>query len=357
MAPADDAAPPAVAEEEMDEASRISYLRQRGVEIEFPEDRVAASKAKAEAKDAASAGSAAPAAKVETFSFTYVPADVNEPVKVLTAEVGTCDVLKDLLAPTFASDENMDADTVSRETAGRLKNMMISANAGGGHIKAPSAEEVQRQAAGGVTEAYPLSRYPSSGEGQCVRMYIDEVGALRGRPRNKRAEDLATGAGLTGLSIHGDAYIGRCRRSHAAGERNMDFGREELSASSAWAQEARAEHTRQAVEEGHGSDEHLAKGDEGAFAWTQTDVDLEVRLRSAVPEGSNAKKRIGVSYGKGDKVIVKVDGNNVLELAPLFAKVVPDDCSWSIDKDDIVLTLTKAEERAWTELLLPGGAK
>ena len=34
-----------------------------------------------------------------------------------------------------------------------------------------------------------------------------QVGALRGRPRNGRAEALAAAAGLAGLAIHGDACV------------------------------------------------------------------------------------------------------------------------------------------------------
>ena len=45
-----------------------------------------------------------------------------------------------------------------------------------------------------------------------VKLYIDEIGALRGRERNPRAEALAAAAGLSGLSIHGDAFVGRLVR-------------------------------------------------------------------------------------------------------------------------------------------------
>mmetsp|Transcript_66715 Transcript_66715/g.139273 ORF Transcript_66715/g.139273 Transcript_66715/m.139273 type:complete len:346 (-) Transcript_66715:23-1060(-) len=337
-------------EKNMDEKERIAYLRERGVEISLPEER--AKEAEEAAKAASAASETEGGATGSTFSFVHIPADINQPVSVLEAKAAPSgDVLKTLLAPAFDSNESMDAETVARETAGRLKNMLVSGNLGAaGEVKAPSAEEVQKQAQGGVCEAYPLSR--PNNKSESIHAYIDEVGALRGRPRNKRLEDLARSAGLADLPFHGDGYIGRVSRAGGV-ERNVNFTLEELSSSSPWVQEAAATHRQVAAEQGHGSDEHLASGDAGTYAWNQTDEEVEVKFRSAVPDGANAKKRIGVSYGRGDKLCLKVDGNIVVELSPLFAKVVPDDCTWSLDGSDIVVTMTKADSRAWVELLLP----
>ena len=38
----------------------------------------------------------------------------------------------------------------------------------------------------------------------------------------------------------------------------------------------------------------------------------------------------------------------------LFDRVTPDECSWSLDNGDVVVTLEKADPRAWTDLALPG---
>ena len=44
----------------------------------------------------------------------------------------------------------------------------------------------------------------------------------------------------------------------------------------------------------------------------------------------------------------------LLGLVPLFARVTPDECSWTLDKGEVVVSLEKGEARPWTELVLPG---
>jgi len=340
----------AATEETLDEATRIAYLRERGVEISLPEERAAeAAKLAAEAAEGTSKGEGR-----RKFEYVFVPADGGRQVEKRTAEASQSDVLPTLLSPHFASTAAMDSETVARESALNMKNMLVSGNAAG-ELKAPSAEEMQRQAEGGVAEAYPLAQYASGGCGTAVRLYIDAVGAMRGRPRNKRAEDLAEAAGLSGLSIHGDAYVGRCTRAPGGPELNQDFPLADLSPSSPWVLEARATHMRAAAEAGHRSDEHLASGGDGeGYSWTQTEDDVEVRITTGAPEGRGAAKRVAVAYGRGDKLTVKVDGAVVFEVAKLFARVTPDDCNWTLDQGAIVVTLAKNEPKPWTELRLPG---
>lgn len=43
----------------------------------------------------------------------------------------------------------------------------------------------------------------------------------------------------------------------------------------------------------------------------------------------------------------------LLFLSPLFARVTPDDCAWTLDSGEVVVTLEKAEAKPWSELILP----
>ena len=38
--------------------------------------------------------------------------------------------------------------------------------------------------------------------------------------------------------------------------------------------------------------------------------------------------------------------------APLFARVTPDECTWTVDSGAIVVTMQKAEPRPWASLAL-----
>lgn len=73
-------------------------------------------------------------------------------------------------------------------------------------------------------------------------------------------------------------------------------------------------------------------------------------------EKRGSAARVKVGYGsKGDAVAVQVDQSERLRLGPLFARVDPDGCAWTLDKGDIIISMEKAEARSWPQLCLSGG--
>ena len=223
---------------------------------------------------------------------------------------------------------------------------------------AVAAASVQKQAAGGACEVWPLARADEDNDWRAVSLYIDEIGALRPRPRNPRAEALAAACGLSGISIHGDAYVGRKVRGLAGGEVNDPFKLGELDHESKWVLGARRSHQAQAEALDYKDDAHLASGgnaETDGYTWTQGDDDVEVRVSRGIPEGNPklAKKRILVGYGKGASLFVRVDGKEVLGVAKLFDRVAPDECSWTLDAGVLVISMEKIERRPWVSLELP----
>ena len=127
---------------------------------------------------------------------------------------------------------------MERETTDRLSKMLSQQS-----VEAPSFDTLQALASEeGHVEAYPLARDSSSG--RHVSLYIDGIGALRERPRNARAEKLCAACGLHGLSIRGDAYVGRTQAG-PQGLRNVDFYESELDPSSDWCVESLRSHHAQ----------------------------------------------------------------------------------------------------------------
>ena len=337
---------PLVVGDKFDAEEALKYLRANGVEVETVEDRAAKKTAAAQpvADDA------------EPFSFVFIPADSTKPPTSETGRfvLGNGDVLPTLLAPRFDDNAVLDEDVVARETANHLKGMMLGGTGDKQNMKAPSSSSIQHVAQGGSCEAWPLCRGNEANNFRAVQLYIDEIGALRMRPRNARAEALAQACGLAGVAIHGDAYVGRCARDPArGGERNETFGLDELSPDAEWQVVARRAHQEQAAQQGFKDDEHLASGgDEESlgYSWTQTEDDVEVRVTKGIPKEKGGKKRIKVLYGKGDSLVVKVDGEEVCNVTPLFDKVTPDECSWSLDGGTLVISMEKAEGKAWADL-------
>ena len=326
-------------EAELTPEERLSFLQERGVEVDLTRG---------------AHGGKVPAATGPPFSYVHIPQEGKQPVRAFQARSGDQDVLRALLAPHFANDKAMDEKVVQRESLARLKGMLVGGGgAGGAGLVAPSAATLSTLAASGACEAYPLCMGKPE-NGFCdVKLYIDEVGALRGLGRSARAETLAAAAGLTGLSIHGDAFVGRCERG-----KNTNFSLEEMSPASDWCAAARAAHQAAAAERGHGGAQHLATGGDeaGTYTWSQTEDEVEVRVRGA-PSGKGAAKRVRVEYGNGESLIVAVDGDAsapLVHLTPLFARVDTGGCTWTLDGEFVVVSMEKAETRPWAAVTLRG---
>ena len=306
------------------------------------------------------------------FTFLRLPADCNLPIESQTAfDLGGGDVLPVLLAPLFKGrDFVLDKDTVARETAARLKEIKMmqgsteeEANSCG-PTSLPSTKELERQARNGVCEAWPLVNATKENDWCAVKLYIDEVGALRKRPRNARAEALAAAVGQPDVTIHGDAFVGRIKYvgKYNVDEMNVSFDIEELSHTSKWAlQGAQAHEARKDLD----AQKAMKKGEKtlvlasgsdpkGRYEWSQGSDDVEVRVLKGIPVGPTAKKRIHVSYGRGESLKVAVDGATVLSIEKLFDRISPDECSWCLDGSSLVVTMEKVETRPWVELHLPG---
>lgn len=318
----------------------IAYLRERGVEIVLPGEH--------RATPAALPGA-------PKYDFVFISADEHVAVAAERAEATEGDGLKALLAPRFVAAAAIDEDTLKRESAHQASKMLVAGKDAATLTKeTATVAQMQRTAVGGMCEAYPLCMGNEENGWSSVRLYIDEVGALRARPRNTRAEDLASAAGIVGLSIHGDAYVGRCVRFDG-GERNQSFGVGELAHDSEWIVAARRANHRLAEQRSH-AQEDFASGDQGTFYWTQTDDDVEVRVRAA-PTGRGAAKRVSVSYGSGEALAVSFDKQAALAIPKLFARVTPDECTWTLDNGELVVSLEKVDRRVWASLSLAGDGK
>ena len=308
--------------------ARLAYLRERGVEVETSEDR----QQKKEVVPLRGAGE---------FVYWKLPHKTTENVARLHGPVSKGDTLLTLLKPVFADTTVMDRRAVERETTDRLSKMMSQQS-----VEAPSFDTLQSLASEeGHVEAYPLARDQSSG--RHVSLYIDGIGALRERPRNARAEKLCAACGWHGLSIKGDAYVGRAQ-SGPQGLRNVDFYESELDPSSDWCVASLRSHHAQSqamrpVDVKSGSGEN--------YKWSQTDDEVEIIV--TCPETDKPlKARVKVSYGRGDALTVTCDGVQLIHWSPLFAPIDPTGCSWTIDGSTIVVTLEKREEREWHTLWL-----
>ena len=149
--------------------ARIAYLRERGVEIEFPEDR-------AKVAPAITASLAA-AANTRKVSIVKIPCDSKEPMTEVMVPVSDTsnvhgDQLLDILRIYFRSKSYESQEIVSEL---QKKSPTMFGNTVGDQPVTVSQETLRNITEQGNVEAFSLTR-PTEASGYCgVSLYLDEV--------------------------------------------------------------------------------------------------------------------------------------------------------------------------------------
>ena len=99
-------------------------------------------------------------------------------------------------------------------------------------------------------------------------------------------------------------------------------------------------------------DGEMPKGEGDGYRWSQTDDEVEV----VVDAGEGTKAKDVWAMFRPDHVKVVVNGETKFEVGGdkppgLFRKVRPDDCTWTIEKGKVVVTLQKTDEQLWHDLV------
>ena len=208
-------------EDETDQKERIQYLRERGIEIEFPEDR----------------RNKGPSPKVKSFdekfqkiiSIVRIPVNTNESYEemnvIVDKEPSDRDSLPEVLKDNFT--KNVDDSLI--------KTLMKDMGAGAGISK----ETLLRLALEGQAEAFSIARPCDANKWTAVNFYVDELGQSKRLELNTRASSLANFCGFRSVPILGDVYVGRYelvpKGSGGQGYNTLDFKMNELDSSAPWA--------------------------------------------------------------------------------------------------------------------------
>jgi len=313
-----------------------------------------------------------------------IPCDANEAfeeVKLKVAIERHGDVFPDLGKPFFVGggliDVNMAQDAAMKQLGAEFAQK--SSNLG---------VALQKETAMGSTETFALVRPSEKNGRRGVYIYLDEVGLLKGKPRNDRASSLASSAGFSSVSFHGDVFVGAVK-TEPQPMRSVDFYLHEMDSSAKWLKLAPMENAEyslsmkelenamntkngagmQRINMGGGTndidgDGQMPSGDGEGYRWEQTEDEVEISVY--VPENVTAKE-IKVGFN-ADSICVKNKQTNaeIIKIENLFKKIRPDECTWTIGKtqtstrtldDDtgyvkcVVLSLAKITEgESWPDL-------
>ena len=351
---------PATEDEELNTPEeKEAWLRAHGVEIESAEDR----RKKAEAAAAVTRPLEHVEGVTRRVKYVRIPADDSEPfeqLEIILARDAAGDQLPDILRPRFIGGGAIN-EKMAREQAIRQL---------GENGAALTGAALENASAQGSTETFALVRPSPTNGNTGVYLYLDEVGMLKGLAPNARADGLARDCGFDGVQFYGDMFVGRVQ-AEPSPMRNVDFAVADISVGSEWLRAAASENYRynQSMSElqaamkdkggmttigfGEGSgDGEMPKGEGDGYRWSQTDDEVEV----VVDAGEGTKAKDVWAMFRPDHVKVVVNGETKFEVGGdkppgLFRKVRPDDCTWTIEKGKVVVTLQKTDEQLWHDLV------
>ena len=190
---------------------------------------------------------------------------------------------------------------------------------------------------------------------------------LKSLPSNARADELAKACGFDGVRFYGDMFVGAVQ-SEPSPMHNVDFHVRDLDSSADWLRSAQSENfahdqsmkqLQDAMREKGGMVGSLGgDGDGGApsgegegYVWTQTDDEVEVVVN--VPAGTKAKD-VHVTFKPRSLTVglkgASPDAKPLVSLTKTFRATRPDESTWTMDGERVIVTVAKMDEQVWHEL-------
>lgn len=369
---------------QMTAQEREDWLRDRGVVVETPSDR-----RRVESILTGDAAEGRPMSIVEQIKdlslasgsdsgdegvkFVYIPHDTSRdmvtltlPKRLVEALGPAGDIIPTYVKSFFADGRSID-EALFKEQASKQNLMGAGDLSKLGGTANPSvnltSNALTMATAGGSVETFPLVRPSSTNQNEGVYIYLDEVGLLKHLPNNNRATKLASQCGYNPApNFYGDVFVGRVTTKNFM--HNIDIKTEDIMDTkrewmvrapqeNLWWQQAMNEATGkkgqtqpgQAGTDGVAVEVDSSKSSNGcSYSWLQNEEEVEITVPlSKKLEGKKVvKSLIKVSFLQ-QKIHVKYDSESILELK-LYSKLDVDGCTWTLDKENLVVTGEKASE-------------
>ena len=399
-------------DDDMSSSEREQWLRDRGVQIESSADRKKAEVALSgvnrplsvmEQVQRLSLSDARGENDVVTegVKFVYLPYDTSKPIKTVCLPSGLVDALGPAgdIIPTYVKsyfadgrsiDEKIFKDQVTKQNliGGDVEKFAAHvakeklATVSEGESTATAKEEKEEKAthlsssalmnatAGGSVETFPLVRPSTTNKNEGVYIYLDEVGMLKHLPLNTRASQLAQQCGYhPAPNFFGDVFVGRVSSKPMLHNIDIESG-DIMDTTNEWMVRAPHENVlwQKALNEATGRSGELqpnhagtegvavkSTGDDGcSYSWLQNEEEIEL----TVPLNNSGDEKVDKSLIKVAfqplKVLVKYKNECKVEIQ-LYSKIDVDGCTWTIDKNNLVVTCEKARSaEIWPRLELSG---
>jgi hypothetical protein len=240
------------------------WLKDRGVFIEFPEDRYKSKENNDNEED------------TKGVVVVKIPCNDNEPCVesiILTKENCGMDQLLIKLKGRFADNSTIDYELLKKTAKMQLGSENVNID----------NKTLQQLACEGSVELFALS-HPCEDNNYCgVNLYLDEAGQLKGLQRNNRAIQIAQLCGYDNVPLVGDMYVGRVRQFPNNPIQNENFRLPDLDSDAVWLRGIKSQNYDYAMKSNKVSMDGnlnessvLADGESLNYNWKETSSTVEV---------------------------------------------------------------------------------
>lgn len=185
---------------------------------------------------------------------------------------------------------------------------------------------------------------------------------------NHRAQALARSCGFEGVSLVGDVFVGRSRMFPKEGIKVESFRVNDLASDAVWMRDLIRQNYDYAVKTNmvgmHGESGSGAKAGEGAveagsnsasasaYKWSETKTELVICLfHPPSPLPPITSRTVSVSFQSRGLIVTTKDGSSsLLAIANFKGAIRPSECTWTVNKEGLEITMEKVEEKLWTSL-------
>ncbi|KAL7567013.1 hypothetical protein ACA910_019938 [Epithemia clementina (nom. ined.)] len=344
--------------DEMTPDERLTWLRQRGVQVVTSEERRASQVAGALREAESLSTTTTTASSSSPFSYVLVPADSSKPLVEVHAtqqpDWKGGDFLLEYLKPSFRSGgQEVDLSMLNQQAA---QTLAASSNNG---LSSVSDTALRKVAQEGNVESFSLVHATPSNDFTGVNVYLDEIGILKRLPLNTRMMDMAKRAGFDPApQFYGDVFLGRVQKQGSRIQNTSFCLGEDTDVNHApWLQSATRVNLEYQSEinrlSGRDYMQPAMDGADGkakqedSFYWTQTEEELEISV--PLPNCSSPKD-VQVKF-LPQSLTVTFQGEIKVAL-PLFQPVDVDGCTWTIDRSSndtatLHVTMEKGDAAMW----------
>ena len=296
----------------------------------------------------------------ETLTYVVIPADSSQPLQECSVTTKPHpEALLEHIKPMFASgSDQVDVSLLQQQSNGAATNLFASST--GDALPQVSHDVLQQVAKEAHVETFTLVHPTLSNQKTSVVMYLDEVGMLKRLPLNKRASDYAARAGYNPPpQFYGTVILSRFQYSTSrvdgtAVKHVLNFTMDDASPHATWLMQAAQDNLQhqQQFNQATGAklEQAAIQGTDGTVAveqdytWTQTEEELELRIVSDEPV---TKKDVKIQFAPQ---MLQVHKPKVVSIA-LFERVDVESCTWTIDKNELVISMEKQEAAFWPRII------